>query len=116
MKPSYIIADQATSGETLSFAIREVKNTVALPSGVSRFVWASILTRNMSWPSLERVMRLNSGSPAWSVDEAGILQDLALSRLEQGVQSAYDRHWEDEISVLTTHVDVAKHIIKQYPR
>ena len=40
-------------------------SAMRLPSGVSRFILLSMLTRNISCPSLERVIRLNSGSPAW---------------------------------------------------
>ncbi len=35
-------------------------SAMRLPSGVSCFILASLLTRNMSWPSLERVMRESS--------------------------------------------------------
>ena len=32
-------------------------SAMRLPSGVSCFILLSMFTRNMSWPSLERVMR-----------------------------------------------------------
>jgi len=42
-----------------------------LPAGVPCFILASLLTRNINCPSLERVMRLNSGSPACSIAKRG---------------------------------------------
>ncbi len=42
-------------------------SAMRLPSGVSCFIFASLFTRNMSWPSLERVTRLYSGSPPCSM-------------------------------------------------
>ena len=35
-------------------------SAMRLPSGVRWFILVSLFTRNMSWPSLERVMRENS--------------------------------------------------------
>ena len=42
-------------------------SAIRLPSGVSRFIFDSLLARKSIWPSLERVTREYSGSPACSI-------------------------------------------------
>ena len=46
-------------------------SAIRLPSGVSCFILDSLLARKSIWPSLERVTREYSGSPACSITKRG---------------------------------------------
>ena len=46
-------------------------SAIRLPSRVCAFILESLLTRKRSWPSLERVTREYSGSPACSMTKRG---------------------------------------------
>ena len=46
-------------------------SAMRLPSGVLWFIFETMLARKRSWPSLERVIKENSGSPAWVIWKRG---------------------------------------------
>ena len=46
-------------------------SAMRLPSGVSCFIFESMLARKSIWPSLERVTREYSASPACSITKRG---------------------------------------------
>ena len=72
-----------------------------LPTGVFCFILLSLLTRNRSWPSLERVTSLNSGVAAVRDEKAGVAQFvLAAHAVEVGLPTlAVGRIGEHEVEL-----------------